>query len=188
MSKLRIYGFGAAGLAVAGIGLAWVLPSLAAGGETPLNVTPGLWEMTSQSDTSGPPPIPPEAMANMTPEQKQKFEAAMQAMMAKQHQPHTVRACVTADEIKRGFTGGDQDKECQKTIVNSTPKLLDMTMTCTGDGQQSTGTFHYEAADPQTVAGNIDMHISRGAQTMEIKNEMHGKWVAADCGDVKPAQ
>lgn len=187
MSKMRVYVLGAAVSAVIGAGVGWVLPGMAAN-ETPLAIAPGLWEMTSQSQTSGAPPIPPEATANMTPEQKAKFEAAMQAMMAKQHQPHTTKACVTADEIKRGFTGGDDEKNCQKTVVNSSSTVLDAKIVCTGAQQeQSTGTIHYEATDAKTIAGNIDMNISHGAQSMEIKNDMHGKWLAADCGDVKPS-
>lgn len=186
MSKMRVVVLGAAVSAGIGATVGWVLPSLAAN-ETPLAVTPGLWEMTSQSETSGALPIPPEALANMTPEQRAKFEAAMQASMAKQRQPRTVKTCVTADELKRGFTSGEDEKNCQKTIVNSTSKVLDAKIVCTGGQEQSTGTLHYEAVDAKTVAGKMDMTVSRGAKSMEIKNDVHGKWLAADCGDVKPS-
>jgi hypothetical protein len=28
--------------------------------------------------------------------------------------------------------------------------------------------------------------MTSGANTMTMKNDMQGKWLAADCGDVKP--
>ena len=42
-----------------------------------LDVATGLWEVTSQGETSGLPPIPPEVLAKMTLEQQQKVKAAM---------------------------------------------------------------------------------------------------------------
>jgi len=40
------------------LGVASLVPALAAD-NTPLKVKPGLWEMTSDSERSGMPPIPP---------------------------------------------------------------------------------------------------------------------------------
>jgi len=47
-----------------------------------LNVRPGLWEMMVLGEGSGMPPIPAEALARLTPEQRAKFEAAMAARTA----------------------------------------------------------------------------------------------------------
>jgi hypothetical protein len=184
---MRIFVTGATVSAAIGASVGWALPGLAAS-ETPLAVTPGLWEMTSQTETSGAPPVPPDATAGMTPEQKAKFEAAMQAMIAKQTQPHTVKTCVTAERLKRGFTGDDKHKDCQTTVVDSTSKVLDVKIACTGGDQPSTGTIHYEAVDAKTVVGKVDMNIGRGGKSMEVRNDIHGKWLAADCGDVKPGK
>lgn len=51
------------------VGFIAALPAPAAD-NTPLKVKPGLWEMTSDSERSGAPPIPPEALAKMSPEQR----------------------------------------------------------------------------------------------------------------------
>jgi len=42
---------------------------LFAADDTPLKIKPGLWEITSQSQSHGMPSIPPEALAHMTPQQ-----------------------------------------------------------------------------------------------------------------------
>ena len=49
-----------------------------------INVRTGLWEMTSSGQTTGTPPIPAEAFARLTPEQRAKFEAAMTARGGRQ--------------------------------------------------------------------------------------------------------
>ena len=51
------------------LSLASLVPALAAD-NTPLNVKPGLWELTSDTERSGAPQIPAEALAKMSPEQR----------------------------------------------------------------------------------------------------------------------
>lgn len=185
MSKMRILAL-CAGI---GAGAAFVGQSLADQAAT-LAIKPGLWEMTTQIQRSGAPPIPPEALANMTPEQRQKFEAAMTANMAKQKEPHTYKHCVTEDQLKRGIDMGKAEDKCKKTVTTNTGKVLAVHVECTGgdpaNAEHTTGDFHFEAVDPTTVAGTTDMTISRGAQSMNIKSDVHGKWLMADCGDLKP--
>lgn len=185
MSKMRILAL-CAGL---GAGAACVGQSLADETVT-LAIKPGLWEMTTQSQNSGTPPIPPEALANMTPDQRQKFEAAMAAHMAKQKEPHVYKHCVTEDQLKRGFTLDKPEKDCKKTVKSNTGKVLEVHVECTGGDpakpEHTAGDFYFEAVDSATMAGKTDMTISRGAQSMNIKTDMHGKWLAADCGDLKP--
>ena len=49
--------------------LLYPLASWSADELKPLDVKPGLWETTMTSQMSGMPPIPPEALARLTPEQ-----------------------------------------------------------------------------------------------------------------------
>lgn len=185
MSKMRIFAL-CAGL---GAGAVFVGQSLADQAAT-LAIKPGLWEMTTQSQSSGAPPIPPEALANMTPDQRQKFEAAMAAHMAKQKEPRTYKHCVTEDQLKRGIDMGKADDKCKKTVTTNTGKVLAVHVECTGgdpgNPENTAGDFHFEAVDSATMAGTTDMTISRGAQSMNIKSDIHGKWLAADCGDLTP--
>src|SRR5690348_14437858 len=99
MDSMRILVIGLA------MGIAAVLPARA-DDNTPLAVKPGLWEMTSDIQHSGAPPIPPDALAKMSPEQRQKVEQMMQGAMAPQHRVD--KHCVTAEDIKKGFDQMDQ--------------------------------------------------------------------------------
>lgn len=162
-------------------------------GETPLGIKPGLWEMTSVSHSSGPPPIPPDVLAGMTPEQRAKVEAAMQAHQARQGQPHMHHICITEEQLKKGFNLGkaEEEKKCTRKVLNSTAKVLDVEFRCKGgaDEPNALGKVHYEAASPTAVKGNINMVLSgQDAKSpgMTMDSDMSGKWLAADCGSLKP--
>lgn len=163
------------------------LPALAAD-NTPLKVKPGLWEMTSDSEHSGAPPIPPEALAKMSPEQREKLESAMKGAMAPQHRVD--KHCVTQADIDKGFDRMDQmgRGKCTQNVTSSTATLRQGSFTCAGAGGpgSSSGTYRFEARNPESVVGTWDMTMSNGGNTMKMKSAMQGKWLGADCGDVKP--
>jgi hypothetical protein len=49
------------------------------------------------------------------------------------------------------------------------------------------GAFHFETSSPETVSGTVNMTVSEGAHSMTMKRVIAGKWIGADCGDVKAA-
>ena len=166
------------------LGVAAALPALAAD-NTPLKVKPGLWEMTSDSERSGAPPIPPEALARMSPEQRAKFEAALQQSMGPKHR--VAKHCVTQANIDKGFEkmehmGGDN---CTQTVTSSTSTLRAGSFACTGR-EAASGTYRFEARNPESVAANWDVTMSNGGKDMKMKSVMQGKWLGSDCGSVKP--
>jgi hypothetical protein len=44
------------------------------------------------------------------------------------------------------------------------------------------GRFHFEAPNPSTINGTVNLTVNDGAHTMTMNHAMHGKWVSADCG------
>lgn len=161
-------------------GILFFAPLVAA--ETALAVNAGLWEIVSQRESRGAPQIPPEALANMPPEQRAKIEAALQ----NQNKPHVSKTCLTADQLQRGFALRDKEslKTCKKTVLKSTSEVLDVRVECAGE-RTTVGNIHYEAVDPETIQATIDLVMSNGKQSMTMRNNMRGKWLSADCGDVK---
>jgi len=49
------------------------------------------------------------------------------------------------------------------------------------------GAFHFETSSPEAVSGTVNMTVSEGAHSMTMKRVIAGKWIGADCGDVKAA-
>jgi hypothetical protein len=153
-----------------------------------LDVATGLWEVTSQGETTGMPPIPPEALAHMTPEQQQKVKAAMAEAIGRSGQPTVTRACITQQQLDRGLHFSPREQpNCRQTTLNTTAHTMDAHMVCTGQ-QRATGNLHVEATDRHAIAGNFDFVSTDGANTITIKRTLQGKWLGSDCGTVKPAE
>jgi len=156
-----------------------------------LNVMPGLWEMTSTGQTRGAPPIPPEYLARMTPDQRAMREQRVKASMAKASQPRVNRQCVTAQDLQRGFDIQDEARKgsdtagCQKMVTTNSAATMDVKQTCTGGGQNTTMMIHFEASSPQSITGHVEVTMSGTGNAMKVTRDITGKWLGADCGAVK---
>jgi Protein of unknown function (DUF3617) len=168
------------------LSVAAVLPALAAD-NAPFKVKPGLWEVTSDSERSGALPIPPEALERMTPDQRAKLEAAMQQSMGPRHR--VTKHCITQADIDKGFERmGEMDRaQCTRTVTASASTVRAGTFTCTGM-ENASGTYRFEAKSTESVVGTWNATLNNSGKTMTMKNALQGKWLGADCGDVKPRE
>src|SRR5687768_1604779 len=66
-----------------------------------LNVKLGLWEITSETQTRGMPPLPKELLDKLTPEQRRKMEADLKAEQAKGPEKDTDRECITQKDLEQ---------------------------------------------------------------------------------------
>jgi len=151
----------------------------------PLDVKLGLWETTTVSQMNGMPPIPPEMLAHMTPEQKAKMEAMMKQRQAEGPKTHTTKKCVTKEDLGKGGWFDKDDQDCTKTIVTSTSRKLDVKLECTKGGGKQSGTLNVEALDSGNVKGTMQMSATNGANTMTMNSTMTSKWMGSACGAVK---
>lgn len=147
-----------------------------------LDVKMGLWEMSSTTEMSG--QMPQMDTSKMTPEQKAQMEAAMKGMMG----AHTnvTKSCMTREKFeKQSFMNSDRPgQNCKQTINTNTRTTLDSTITCSGE-HTMTGQMHIEALSPTSVKAVFkSVNAARGGN-MNVNLTMTGKWLGADCGDVK---
>jgi hypothetical protein len=151
-----------------------------------LNLKVGLWEVTHTTSLTGTPPIPPEMLAKMTPEQRAKFEERMKARAAAPPKTHTEKSCITQKDLdKDTLFSDDDDKSCTRSVISSTNTKLEMRVECQEDGTKRTGSFKLEAATPESVKGSMQMVASNDEQAMNINSTFTAKWVGAACGDVE---
>jgi hypothetical protein len=150
-----------------------------------LDVKPGLWEVTTQGEATGMPPIPPQVLAQMTPQQRTQM---MQEMQRRMNQPDVSRSCVTQKMLDRGMSFDRHgDDQCAQSVVSNTARSLDLRIVCTGDQQQkANGTMHIDATSRESFTGAFNMVTTDGTNTMTMKRTVQGKWLGGDCGDVKP--
>ncbi len=149
-----------------------------------LDVTPGLWELSTSGAVSGTPQIPPEMLQGMQPEQRVIAQAMALAIIAQASAPHRMQFCVTPQQVRQGLDlnriGG---RACQRTIQSSSPTGLNMQVAC---GGQMRGVVHLRVLDRATVAGDIAVHEGAGGTSAAITQTVHGRWLGASCGDVPP--
>ena len=150
-----------------------------------LNVKLGLWEITTHPQVNGNLPITDEQLQKLPPEQRAKFEAAMQAAITRGAQPHLFKECMTPEKRSRGFSAGsEQSKNCQQTLVTNTPSEFELHRECSSeDGKQSTS-VHFRVVSSDHVSGTVNSLISHGSKTMTVNSTMEGNWLGANCGSV----
>jgi hypothetical protein len=153
-----------------------------------LNVKLGLWEIGTHPQVSGNLPITDEQLQKLPPEQRAKFEAAMQAALARGAQPRLFKECMTPEKRSRGFNAGNDEKNCQTTLVTNTASEFESHRECTSeDGKQSTS-VHFRIISSDHVTGTVNAIISHGAKTMTVNSTIEGKWLGSDCGSVKDVE
>ena len=180
-TRLRLLAAGAAALAGS---LAQAEPHL----------RPGLWEeaVTVKSDNAQANAAMEQMkarMAAMPPDQRE----AMEKMMASHGigmaagAPNTVRICVTKEQADRGFKPEDNG-HCTRSNVRTSGSTTSFDFACKSEHSSVTGHGSFTAqGDSAFTAATTADNVSP-KMTMHIQSEIAGRFVSADCGDVKPMQ
>lgn len=155
--------------------------SAAGAGAEKLDVKLGLWEMTSIMRFSGMPPLPRELMDKLTPEQRAKMAADLEAAAAQEPEPDVSRECITQEDLDKPFESANAD-ECTQTIVRTTKTIQEIRMVCTGK-VKSSGVFRVTTPTPETMTGMLDLKAGEGADAFTIKGTIKGRWLGPECGD-----
>lgn len=154
----------------------------------PPNIKTGLWEMTETHNMAGMPAmpaIPPEALANMTPEQRAQMEAHMKNSMGGGPKTTTRKYCITKEKLEKDSVFGEDRKECTRTILSSSTTSTEVKVHCSEKEMTSDGTFKYQALSPESVKGTMRMVITGHGRTMNMDFDFLSKYLGPACGDVK---
>lgn len=148
----------------------------------PLDVKTGQWESTLTGQTSGQPPIPDEVLNRMTPEQRARMEAAMQARGARGPKTTVNKSCLTKDRLDKPFNLGDEStKACTRTLVTSSGSKQEIHVDCDRASMKSSGTIKVEAIDSENVKGSMQMTMTNGEHTMNMNYTFAAKWIGPAC-------
>ena len=176
-----------------------LLTSLALGcavlGAQAQKVAPGLWEHSATMKALGGKGAEAMAqmqaqLAQMPPEQRRQMEA----MMASQGvtlgagsaagQPILVKVCLTPEQAARDALPV-ADSNCRQTSRERSGNVHKFKFVCTGE-REGSGEGEFTMTSDKAYQGRMRMSSkSRGqVETMEIQQS--ARWLAADCGAVKP--
>lgn len=156
-------------------------------------IRPGLWENTlamkmGGGQMEGAMAQMREQMASMSPEQRAQVEAMMarQGMGAAGGRPNTtVRTCVTPEMASRNdFNPGDS--RCRSTAHQRTGNTVKFKVTCESDQGPSEGEGEFTLVSETATKSKMSVTATRQGQAWRMDVESASRWVAADCGDVKP--
>jgi hypothetical protein len=153
----------------------------------PPNIKTGLWEITETHAMTGMPPmpaIPPETLANMTPEQRAQMEAHMKSLGGTP-KTTTRKNCVTKEKLEKNTAFGDNRNECTRTVLSSSSTMTEVKIHCAAKEMTSDGTVKFQALTPESVKGTVRMVMTGHDHTMHMDMDFTSKYLGPACGDVK---
>ena len=166
------------------IGAVALSAASASAASIPFVVRPGLWLITVKANISGMPSVPPSVLAHMTPAQRAQMQARLNAAAAA---PTSFKSCVTPEQVRSGFDlDADHPANCIRTIVDSSATSLTLHIECKRPRSASVGTVHFQATDASNVQGVVNMTVTTRGHAMTVQSQTVGKWLGADCGNVRP--
>ena len=151
---------------------------------------PGLWEHSfkmgaQDAETDKAMADMQKQMAAMPPEQRKQIEQMMASRgMSMGAQGTTVKVCVSKEDAAR--KAEPQFREgCTQQVLQRTASSMKVKFECTQPRPMSgEGEMNFPSDKAYTGKSTVTTQANGKAQQMTI--EMAGKWLAADCGDVKP--
>jgi hypothetical protein len=154
----------------------------------PPNIKIGLWEITETHNMTGMPSmptIPPEALAQMTPEQRAQVEAQMKSSLGGGQKPTTRKYCVTKEKLEKDSVFGEERNECTRTVLSSSSTSTEVKIQCKEKDMTSDGTFKFVALTPESVKGTMRMVMTGQGRNMNMNLDFISKYLGTECGDVK---
>lgn len=151
---------------------------------TPMNVRTGLWQSTSTMTVTGGLGLPPSLLAKMTPEQKAKYEAAMQAQSGGHTSTHTNKGCLTQKDLTTDpfaqKDSSDEHIQCHGTLLSSTRTDIVLQESCSGEASMAY-TMKIHAVDQEHATGTGTGTATMGGHTMNSSVKFQSTWIDATC-------
>ncbi len=158
---------------------------------------PGLWETTHKS-MSGSDGITDkmaqmqQQLASLPPEQKKM----LQDMMAKQGvtvgdagmngmSGMSVKTCMTKEMIERNEVPQSQSG-CTASAAPRSGNTQQISFTCAKPPSSGEGLINFNGPEAYLMKMTVSTQMRGRAEKMELEGT--GRWLGADCGDVKPIQ
>ena len=173
--------------------VALVALSGAAGAQTQ-KMRPGLWEhaismKTQSGQMEAAMAQMQKSLASMPPAQRKQMEQ----MLAQQGvgigpTGQTIKICITPEQASQD-TIAPQDG-CTQNVKRTGANTLAMTFRCKGgqDEPPSSGEGTITFNGPTAYTGNFKVKTTSNGKPEQIDMAQTGKWLAADCGAIKPVK
>jgi len=157
------------------------------------SIKPGLWEM--QHKMGGNPQMDQamaqmqQQMAAMSPAQRKQMEAMLGQQGVAMPTPGTgggmaTKICITPEMAARSEMPSQNEGECTSTVTSRSGNTLKMKYVCKNPPSNGEGTYTFSGDTAYTM--KMVMNTTRQGKPETMTMDGQGKWLAADCGSVKP--
>jgi hypothetical protein len=167
--------------------LAALVPGVAQAQTAP-PIKPGLWQVRSEREVDGQKAQMPdmsERLKTMPPEARQKIEAMMRerGVDVGAGAGSDMKICLAKESLDPGQWQRHQGT-CTTDYTTRTSTLWTWHTTCREPAAETHGEAHFTGPESYVVKTATTMTV-RG-ETRTSRMTLNSKWLAADCGDVKP--
>ena len=155
---------------------------------------PGLWEITTQVQGAAGGKMDTamaemqKQMANMTPEQRKMIEERMgkhgMKLGAAPGGGMQMQMCMTKEMIERNEVGAQQHGDCTQTRSPRSGNTMKFTFECSKPPSKGEGQVTFNGPESYSMRVNTTTTMQGRSEAMEMQGS--GKWLSADCGNVKP--
>jgi len=152
----------------------------------------GLWELATTMRSDDPKMEAAMAklqkeLAAMPPEQRKQMEAAMGGRGINVGSGVTkIKICLTKEEAARQPAERMNSATCSQKDMQRSGKTMTFKYECTQPPSSGEGEMTF--VSDKAYSGKTVMRSSDPSKPRQLTMTMEGKWLASDCGDVKPAK
>jgi hypothetical protein len=166
-----------------GIACCAAAPAWAGDAAEPLDIKPGLWEITLTVQTSGLPPMPPEVLAKLTPEELARIDRQARQRAAEGPRSTVKKRCLEEKELRQPltFAFNSEGQGCRQTLTRASRTGQDMRVDCGKDATHGGGTVRIEATDPEHVKVSSHWSATDGVRTMKMNSIAALRWLGQIC-------
>ncbi|TAG34473.1 MAG: DUF3617 domain-containing protein [Polaromonas sp.] len=153
---------------------------------------PGLWETTTKM--GGSPEMDKamaqmqEQLASMPADQRKKMQEMMGKsglnMDAAPGGGMSVKACITKEMVDRNQMPTQQKGDCTTTISDKNATSMKMSFTCTNPPSSGEGQWTFSGDTAYSMKMRVKSIVEGKPQNTTLDGG--GKWLSADCGNVRP--
>lgn len=155
---------------------------------------PGLWEhQTTMKTGSGQMEAAmarmKEQLDAMPPAKRKQIEEAMGrqglgAGLPAAGEPMAVKVCLTPDQAARNEIA-QQQGQCKQTGSTRSGNTVKFTLECSGT-RKAKGEGEFTLISDREHKGRVHITTERKNREETMTMEHHARWLAAECGEVKP--
>jgi Protein of unknown function (DUF3617) len=157
------------------------------------SLKPGLWEITNRMQGGS---VQMESamsqmqkqMGSMPPEQRKMMEEQMARSGVKMGAAGpaggmSVQVCMTKEMTEKNEVPAQQG-DCKSTSQARSGNTMKMAFSCTNPPSSGEGQVTF--ASPESYSSKMSINTQVAGKSEKVNMEGSGKWLAADCGKVKP--